>query len=436
MYPLACQMPAEPAGDRDSMCATGGFVPASVLLISTDPGQQTSVGGVLRPPDYILAVANDADDAVATASEHDLLILDTSGDPETVLELCRRTRHDPVLMSIPLLCIGQSDDVEERIRFLEAGADDVIGRPYDERELEARVEALVARFQRSRALTRKLPPRDAPPRERRTVAVFSPKGGVGTTTIATNVAVVAATRHPQGVLLIDLDLQFGGVAVHLDLSPRQTIVDLVKDEPALSDPELLRGYATPHDSGLHVLAGTARPEQTELMSGDYLGQLLRTAALAYESVVVDAGSSLDDRSLQILEWADSVILPFHPEIPALKAVHSLLDYLNSTGSVVSKSIFVLNNAFARQALRMRDIELALGTRVAIELPYDPMAYLNAANEGVPIVIGSPRSAAAVRLSTLSGSVFGIDAVAAEAPASSGRGLGRLLRRSEGQKRSG
>jgi pilus assembly protein CpaE len=403
-------------------------VPASILLISTDAAQHQAVRAVLRPPDYVLATA-DPEEALQEGQKHDLLILDAAGDQTTILELCRRTRADETLASVPLLCIGRTDDVEERIRFLEVGADDVIGRPYDARELEARVEALVARYQRTRAISQGLePPTTIVQGRRRNLAVFSPKGGVGTTTIAVNLAVVMGQRRPDEVLLIDLDLQFGAVGVHLDLSPRQTLVDLIRDETALGDSELVRGYSTRHDSGLRVLPAAASPEQGELVTEPLLGRLLRTVGSAYSYVIADAGSYLDERALEVLEWADAVMLPFGPEIPALKAVHSLMDYLTTTSNVASKSIYVLNNAFARQALRMRDIELALGTKVAVELPYDPMAYLNAANEGIPVVIGAPRSAAALRLIALADSVFGGPVVDTEAAPAPQRRLGGLLRR--------
>jgi MinD-like ATPase involved in chromosome partitioning or flagellar assembly len=106
-----------------------------------------------------------------------------------------------------------------------------------------------------------------------------------------------------------------------------------------------------------------------------------------------------------------------------------MDYLAETGSVGAKSQFVLNHIFAREVLKLRDIESSLGAKVAIELPYDPFIYLKAVNEGVPVVVGAPRSAAADRFGRLARIAFGGDAEAAPA-AEERRGglLGGLLRR--------
>jgi len=105
-----------------------------------------------------------------------------------------------------------------------------------------------------------------------------------------------------------------------------------------------------------------------------------------------------------------------PEIPALNAVHLLLDQLSETGAVGGSTLFVLNNAFARELLRRSDIETALGATIAAELPYDPIAYLKAVNEGVPVVVSAPKSAAAERLRALAAIVFGQTANASAAAA--------------------
>jgi MinD-like ATPase involved in chromosome partitioning or flagellar assembly len=126
--------------------------------------------------------------------------------------------------------------------------------------------------------------------------------------------------------------------------------------------------------------------------------------------VIDAGSWLDERTMTTFEHAETVIFTVCPEIGALKALHGLLDYLNEAGSVAAKSTFVLNNQFAREMLRLRDVESALGTRVATELPYDPFLYLKAVNEGVPIVLGAPNSLPAERFQKLATTAFGMDGV--------------------------
>ncbi len=237
------------------------------------------------------------------------------------------------------------------------------------------------------------------------MAVYSPKGGVGTTTVATNIAIAAAEHRPDKVILVDFALQFGGVAVLLNLDPKQTIADVVRDDVA-REPDLLRTYAMRHDSGLHVLAAPAAPEAAETITPEHVTQILTTLLESYDLVVIDAGSTLDERVLTIFEKAESVLLPITPEIGALKSMHALLEYMGEAGTIATKSTFVLNTLFAREILKLRDVESFLGAKMAVELPYDPFLYLKAVNEGVPIVTGAAHSIAAERLVKLSAIAFG------------------------------
>ncbi|MGZ6338822.1 MAG: AAA family ATPase [Candidatus Limnocylindrales bacterium] len=378
---------------------------STILLLETDPASQTVLTGVLGGVGYSVTTVSDPDEAFRRASEHNLLVIDVVAPPGDPLAVCREIRGTPALAAIPVLCISQDDEVEARIRFLEAGADDVMAKPFDARELEARVEALLLRFQRSRDLSPLLAGA-ASDRDRKTIAVFSPKGGVGTTTIAVNVASALAARGGGRTVIIDLDLQFGQVATHLNLAARQTLAELARDEQALREPELLHSYATRHDSGLEVFAAPASPELAELVTADHIAHLLPTAAAMYEHVVVDAGHTLDERTLNVFERADTVVFPVLPEFAALRALHVLIDYLTEAGTVAPKAVFVVNHIFAREMLTMRDVEGALGSKVTAEIPYDAVVYLKAVNEGIPVVRGAPRSSAADRLVKLSALVAG------------------------------
>jgi pilus assembly protein CpaE len=427
MYPLA----GSPARATPLGPSSGGIVPArTILLVEADAAAADSMTNILARLGYNVTTVADADQAVELAAANELVILDVVDGKKTAMDVAREIRAAPAMTGIPILAISQTDAVEERIDFLVAGADDVMPKPFDARELEARVDALFLRVQRARDLA---PPPALEgtmlPKVRRMVAVFSPKGGVGTTTIATNIALAQAQRKPDKVVLIDLNLAFGSVATHLNLEVRHSLADVIRDEAALREPELLRTYAIRHDSGLHVLAAPPTPELSGLVEAQHVEQLLETILRQYDAIVIDAGSMLDDRSMIVLDHADAVIVPVYPEIAALKAVRSMIDYLNENGSAASKTTFVLNNAFAREILRMRDVESALGSRVALELPYDPFLYLKAVNEGIPIVKGAPRSIPADRLVRLSATAFNENGQDAWAVPERSRGLTGLLRRS-------
>lgn len=406
-------------------------MPAStILVLESAATAPASLAPALSTSGYTVTRTTDPDEAFAHVVEHQLAILDVGagGEGRSGVALCREIRATPAMAAVPIMCVAASDDVEERISFLEAGADDVIARPFDDRELEARVEALLLRFQRSKELAPVVSADGVTlARPRRVVAVYSPKGGVGTTTIATNIAIIAAQRRADRVVLVDLDLQFGGVATHLDLEPKQTLVDVVRDDAAMREPELLRTYAMRHDSGLHVLSAPLTPEASELITADHVAHVIGTLLEGYDALVIDAGSTLDGRSLSIFEAADTIVLPVYPEIAALKSVHALLDYLNEAGSFGAKAMFVLNNMFAREILKPRDIEAALGTKITMDLPYDPFLFLKAVNEGVPIVLGAPRSPAADKLAKLCASAFGQDGLVVP-PAESERRRGLFGRR--------
>lgn len=122
--------------------------------------------------------------------------------------------------------------------------------------------------------------------------------------------------------------------------------------------------------------------------------------------VVDAGSRLDERTLTIFEHADRLIVPVIPEIPAMRAVRTLLEVLGELEGPSKGIIVVLNHVFPRDMLRRDEIEGALGAPIDLELPYDPGLYLAAANAGEPIVSGAPRSAPAERLNALAGLLLG------------------------------
>ena len=312
---------------------------------------------------------------------------------------------------MPILAITGSDDVEERIRLLEAGADDVMIRPVDERELDARVEALDLRHRRSKELRGPSTLVASTRRPgRRLIAVYSPKGGVGTTTVGVNLALAIAARTPDEVALVDLTPMGGQVATHLDLRPKLTIADLIRDSAGMISPEILRStYLTRHEAGVLVLAGSPAPSTQALMPGAEATRILEAVLAAVPTVVVDLGSHLDDRVMAGLDAADDVVFVVTPDFPALKAVHGMLEFLGEGNGQRADPTIVVNETYALQTLTPGDIETALGRRVAMRIPYDPLLYLRAANQGTPVFAGAPTSQPSRRYDQLAAVILGEDA---------------------------
>jgi pilus assembly protein CpaE len=383
-------------------------VQLSILLLTADHAGAGALTTALGRPGHGVSVVALPEELITEAAGHSLIVIDQIPPTATVAAIITELRADPKTAGVPVLALAQSDDLEARIALLESGADDVITKPFDQVELEARLEALSLRFQRAHDGRAVAPAPIGNPQARRVVTVFSPKGGVGTTTLATNLGLLAAERHQNRALIIDFDLAFGQVASHLNLQPKQTLLELIRDESALHEAELFRTYTVHHASGLQLLAAPPKPGFAPLFTGDHVEQIIARALEAFEIVVIDAGTSLDDRMLALFSRSDVVIVPVVPEIPALNAVHLMLDQLSETGAVGATTMFVLNNAFARDLLRRQDIESALGAKITADLPYDPFVYLKAVNEGVPVVRSAPKTAPAERLRELAVTVFGLD----------------------------
>lgn len=421
----------------DPVVSSGGANPVTtpgrsvadtrILLIGSADSE--ALTKVLGRQGRALARVEDPEKVLSAGMDHDVIVIESVPPPRTIADMCREIRAIEGLAEVPVLAISTSDEVEERIRLLEAGADDVMIRPIDERELDARVEALDLRHRRSKELRPGTVV--APTRRpgRRLIAVYSPKGGVGTTTVAVNLALAISVHEPERVALVDLTPMGGQIATHLDLRPKLTVAELIRDSQGTISSEALRTtYLTRHERGISVLAGSAAPSTSPLMSGPEASRLLETVIAAMPTVVVDLGSHLDDRVMAAIDAADDVVIVVTPDFPTLKAVHQFFEFLGEAGSKASEPTIVVNETYALQTLTPGDIENALARRVTIRIPYDPLVYQRAVNQGTPVVAAAPTSQPARRYDQLAAVLLGEDAPPSQ-PEGRRRGLAGIFGRS-------
>jgi pilus assembly protein CpaE len=390
--------------------------PNTILVCARAKELRTELEAALTDAGHqVVAVATPADGVAAMRSAPvDLIVAEGLAASGAIASL--RTASDGRIT--PILIVSPAHDVEARIAFLEAGADDVIAGGFAPTELAGRVMALLIRT--GRAATDFASHTGSG----EIIAFFSPKGGVGTTTLAVNTAVLlaggagAAKRSRQGstngalpasrVLLIDFDLQFGQVATHLNLMPRYDLAALASDDPSLADPELARTYLTTHSSGLNILAAPARPEADFRVSLEHLQRIIELMQPSFDHILVDLGSRLDPRSVWLLEQSDAHVFVLFPEIAALRAMSLLMTFLADTTPLKARTHIVINHIFPKELLKARDVENLLRAKPAAEVPYTEVEMIRSINEGIPLVSSQPTLPAAIAMRRVAQAVIGIE----------------------------
>jgi pilus assembly protein CpaE len=240
--------------------------------------------------------------------------------------------------------------------------------------------------------------------EGRVVTVFSPKGGIGKSIVATNLATMLAGEEKRRTLLIDLDLQFGDAAIVMGLQPEETLHDLIS-APGGLDPEKLAGYTTRHESGVEVLPAPLRPQDANLVTDAKLARLFEVALMTYDEIVVDTAPFLHGPILTALDHSSDLVLICSPEVPALKDVGLSLTTLRLLGFPKQKIRLVLNHAHANGGLKHADIEATLGLTATVAIPHDPIVS-EAVNRGIPAVRVNPKTDFAQAFRTLSAAIHG------------------------------
>jgi pilus assembly protein CpaE len=235
------------------------------------------------------------------------------------------------------------------------------------------------------------------------VTVFSPKGGSGKTVLATNLA-VAAARSGQGTLLIDLDLQFGDSALTLAVTPRATITDLAASAGDVDSEKLKAFVSTDSRTGVSVLPAPQRPEEADMIGQAELAAILRAARNAYDAVVIDTGPLFDAAVLAALDHSDQLLLVSNPEVTSLKNVRIGLETIDRLGFDRERVSLVANRLGAAGGVGHADIEQALDSKIAFELPDDPEVPA-AVNRALPVVVADEDSRFARAISELLPLVF-------------------------------
>ena len=356
-------------------------------VISTDQGLRELLRKVVSADDLGITVGlevivpfpeiNDSHLEQLRQLAPDLIFLDVSDDPIMGLKFAQFLIDGAPNRRI----IGLGDPLtpELLLQAMQAGVSEYLPKPVSEEKVQDAIDRIARKFGHRVEERRREPGK--------LLAFFSPKGGAGSTCVATNTA-IALHRLTRGkVLLVDLDLELGETALLLGVEPRFSFVDLVRNFHRV-DAGLLASYIERHDSGVELLSAPFHPAKAETVTGDQIRQILHFLKQHYDWVVVDTSKSFTPPTLATFEQADSVFLVTNVDLPSLRNITRCLPLLERMGQVKGDDWLriVVNRYQASDPITLKEIEKTLGISVYWTLANDYESVMNSINSGKPVVL--------------------------------------------------
>lgn len=321
-----------------------------------------------------------------------IVVLDGSGQEHAALE----TAQDLGRRGVSTILVSPAAD-ELALPALRVGVRDLLtpGAPAEEiREaLDRTAQSVVP------VLTAAVQPAGVPQAlEGRVIAVVSPKGGVGKTTVATNLAVGLAARAPQSTVLVDLDVHFGDVASALNLQPEHSLPDVTRG-PVSRDSIALKSYLTLHETGLYVVPGSDSPAAADAVTPQDAVSLLRVLRQQFSYVIVDTAPGLSEHTLGVLDESDTLVMVTSLDVPGVRGLRKEIDTLAELQLTGRTRFVVLNFNDVSRGLSIADVEATIRTNVDVAIPQSKLIPLSV-NQGIPLLQSNGRDPVTQRLRML------------------------------------
>jgi len=223
------------------------------------------------------------------------------------------------------------------------------------------------------------------------ICVLGPKGGTGKTVTTSNLASALALADKR-VAVVDLDLQFGDVALCMGVRPETTIHDLASS-PGSVDAEKLEAYLVPHESGARVLVAPTRPDHAASITVDFLRDIYGLLRATNDFVVVDTSPGFTPEVISAIDAASDICMLSMLDTLSLKNTRLGLETLDLMGYDSGRTVLVLNRADSRVGISDDDVERIVGRKPEVRIPSD-VEVTRSVNDGRPIVLSRPKAEAA------------------------------------------
>lgn len=370
-----------------------------ILIVDDIPETRENIRKLLQfESDFeVVGAARSGKEGIDLAKEMrpDVVLMDINMQDQDGISATEAIRRDLPFCQIVILSVQGDPDYMRKAML--AGARDFLTKPPSVDEMNAAIRRAGRFAQEERAKTRVVYPTQAGGsvagaaqhpifKNGKIISIYSPKGGTGCTTIATNLA-VALQKEETPVILVDGNMEFGDVAVFLNQQPKNSIADLSPRADEL-DPEIVEEVTMVHTaSGVKILAAPVRPEYAENVRGEQFARVLEYLRSMYSYVVVDCSSSLNDVTLAAIDQSDVIVLLTTQEIPAIKDARLFLDLLSQLKIARERVMFVMNRYDKRIGITAEKIGESFKQDIVAVLPFDERVVLPSINRGIPFMLG-------------------------------------------------
>lgn len=369
----------------------GEVMAEKILVVDDDLDSLKLIGLMLQRNGYEVVAANAGNQAIAkAASDHpDLIILDVMMPDMNGYEVCRRLRKNPDTKGIPIIMFTAKTLIDDKVAGFEAGADDYLTKPTHPAELASRVKAILARHavQRPAAVNRGT-----------TIGVLGAKGGVGTTTIALNIA-AARLMAGENPVVADFRLGAGSLGLQLGVANAHGMANVLSKPIDEIRPRLIESELTPHSTGLRALLSSPRAQEAYL---DYPveSQLAVVNALRTlgKPLVFDLGAGLSPNVLRLQTDMDHLVVVVDPMPVTLAMARDLINELEAHRPEQSKlHVVVVNRAAASNPPSWSEVEQMVGREIRAIVSLASELVYQATHAHTPVVLYQPTAIASSQM---------------------------------------
>ncbi len=359
-----------------------------VLLIDDEEFYFKLIQKKLKESDYNLEYAKSSPEGLAKISsfEPELLIVDLMLPDMDGLQILERLRRDSKFSSVPVIVITAKDQLDEKLKAFELGADDYLVKPFQPEELVARMGILIRRGRAAQSAHTKATEKT---KNASLYVVHSLRGGLGCSSIVVNLGFAFDKLWGKTTLLVDGVLTAGQIALMLDAKSTATWENLVGINEETMDDVVVSEMMCEHKSGMRYLASPRFPIAADTFSTEILKLFMDKLRMQNDFIIVDTSHDFSDMTINMLGMSNSILLVMAPEMASLRSTISALEIYDRLGISVEKVKIVLNNNSSNPAIKQAQLEKVLKRPIDFVLPYEAGEVSRALNFGQPFILTNP-----------------------------------------------